>query len=764
MEFNKYQSTLEELKVDKYPKEVQENFFRYLNGVPFIQRLISPDRKYIKDLPKDKDGHAIIDITNPPIVTDTDYFRPMAIYYNEHGKYTDLKPNPNPHSKFGKLIEREADRIYNGYTRPDGAWISGDLYFYLNYSQIAITKKINETSAIRVPGFPSFWEGSLWRSIGWKESRDKGLNFAEIAKRGAGKSFTVASKLAKNFLFGDTKVASKKVLSGVMGNTKEYLNSDGTLNKFEAMIDFLAQNTEFPSKRLTSSLDKMNYKMGYVDLNTGTKKGTLNEVIGIAVKEEPDKPRGKRFATLVCEEFGTFPKLSETYTIVQPSVRNGDFAFGQIILIGTGGSKGSNFSGALGMIYHPDGYHLLSYDNVWDISQDGRGKSIWFFPGYVNREGCYNKDGISDVTKALLRICLENYNAKYNTDDPKISARVKAENPVTIQDSILKSDSTIFPVADLKERIFNLDSNPSEFDKVYTGKMIQDSKTGKAGWIPTKDEPIRFFPHKDNKLSGAVEIFAMPKKDRNGKVYSKRYIGGIDPYDDDASNTKSLGSIFILDMWTDEIVAEYTGRPMFADDFYEQCRLLSMFYNAPLNYENNKKGLYGYFKKMNCTYLLTDELEFLKNKDTSSENHYGNKIKGTNASLSVNNEGRSRLRDWLLLQKKIVKKVDGEEKEITVRNLYTVRNRALLEECAQWNAEGNFDRVSAMGMLMLLREDRMVSYGKREEQDEEATDPMYEGNDSFFMNYDARFAPDKYKIYMEKNKKIIDMIKRKSST
>lgn len=54
----------------------------------------------------------------------------------------------------------------------------------------------------------------------------------------------------------------------------------------------------------------------------------------------------------------------------------------------------------------------------------------------------------------------------------------------------------------------------------------------------------------------------MPKIDRNtGKPYNDRYILGADPYDDDESNTMSLGSIFVLDLWTDRIVAEYTGRP-----------------------------------------------------------------------------------------------------------------------------------------------------------------------------------------------------------
>lgn len=113
---------------------------------------------------------------------------------------------------------------------------------------------------------------------------------------------------------------------------------------------------------------------------------------------------------------------------------------------------------------------------------------------------------------------------------------------------------------------------------------------------PAINTSIRDFPHKNNKIEGAIELFELPKIDRaTGNPYDDRYIAGADPYDNDEADTMSLGSIFILDSWTDKIVAEYTGRPMLAEDYFEICRKLCLFYNARLNYENNKKGLFGYF-------------------------------------------------------------------------------------------------------------------------------------------------------------------------
>ena len=69
-----------------------------------------------------------------------------------------------------------------------------------------------------------------------------------------------------------------------------------------------------------------------------------------------------------------------------------------------------------------------------------------------------------------------------------------------------------------------------------------------------------------------------------------------------------------------------------------------------------------------------------------------------------------------------------------------LRNRALLKELIQYNSEGNFDRISAMGMLMLLREDRMIAYqGNISKEKEDEANSTYLGNDPFFKNnYDFR--------------------------
>lgn len=759
IKMNKYQTELTEELVNSLPQEVQDQLFDIINNVEFVKRLISPTREYAKDRPRDDKGRIIVDLVNPHILENMDYFRPSAIHYEKYGTFTNLRPNANPNSEYGKWIREERRRIWDGYVREsDGEWVTGYLYWFLNYSPMMLSKireykdkdgkKRKSKRADRVESLPECWEGIYWRFHCLDQASNGGLynNFgggqhmAELASRGKGKSYSLASILNHIFVVGENEDAHKKVKGIVTAYQKEYLTKDGVLNKFVDMANFCATNTQFPRKRLKNSLQEMTWTMGYKDMELDIERGTQNTVLGVSSKDDESKLRGKRAAKILIEEFGTFPRLVDLYNVLLPSAQDGDIIFGQIYMLGTAGDNESDFAGAQEIMYNPRGYNMYALPNVFDKYNQGKPYFVFFFPGYVNRKGCYNEDGVSDIIKALIEILMNRYRVKYNSTDPNTIIKTIAEVPITPAEAIVKTGVNMFPVADLTERIGQLDANPTEYDDVYVGDLVFN-KDGQVEYKPTSATPIRDFPHKDNKIEGAIEIYQLPEIDRNtGKPYNDRYILGADPYDDDESNTMSLGSIFVLDLWTDRIVAEYTGRPPFADDYYEICRKLCLFYNGRLNYEYNKKGLFSHFSTRNSLYLLTDVLDFLKEKQMMKDG-YGNKSKGTNASPAINAYARSRLRSWLLAPVPIMQTIDGEEKEVMVPRLFTVRNRALLKELINYNSEGNFDRISAMGMLMLLREDRMIRYqGDVSKEKQERANNSYDGNDPFFKrNYDFRF-------------------------
>lgn len=745
LKFNKFQSTLEQLNIDSYPEEIKESFFDFLNNVPYIKALVSPDRPYAKDCPRDKEEKIIVDLTNPPIIEDTDYFRPVALHYQKYGCITKLRPNPNPNSEYGKWVREEVRRCFQGYIRPsDGAWVTGDMYFFLNYCPIVKVKRLQGKQGIRIVDFPDFLEGQWLKFMYIDQARKNAKHGSELASRGKGKSYTMASVLARRFILGEydplTKKITKRVESFVASYLKNYLNEDGILNKFESYIDFCEQNTEFPRKRLISSINNMHWQMGYKENGSEAKKGSLNEVIGISVKDSAGKLRGKRGAFIGLEEFGSFPNLIELYGTLRPSMEDGDIVFGMIYCQGTAGDKDSDFSAAQKIMYAPKAFNMQPIPNVYDKIGQGKRDFIYFYPAYVNRNGCYNKDGISDVPKAMLEVLINRYNVKYNTTDSNLITKTIAEHPIVPQEAIMRTQGNMFPVQQINERINQIDYNPNEYDDVYIGHLNLQ-RDGSVKFSPSLDTPIREYPIKDNKDKGAIEIYEMPQKDSSGNVFPERYIIGHDPVDDDVSNTASLTSTFVLDLLTDRIVAEYTGRQEYADDNFEIVRRLCMFYNAKCMYEQNKKGIFAYFKQMNALQWLADTPVYLKDQQIIKEIGYGNKAKGINATAAVNSFADRLTREWLIKPVVVDKMIDGESTEVTIPNLMFVRNRAFLQELVSYNPLGNFDRIRAFGMLMLYRQEKIILYqgDMNRTIDEERYKDQAENDEFFTENYDRRF-------------------------
>lgn len=737
---NKYQTELTEELMNTLPQEVQEQLLETLTTVEFVKRLISPNRPYARDLPRDEKGRIIVDITNPHIIEDADYFRQPALHFLKYGCYTFLKPNSNPNSEFRKHWDEEKRRCYEGYVREsDGEWVTGFNYWFMNYCPMMVNKLIEgRKKAIRTEAFPFFFEGIYWRFHYLWQAREGGKHAIELAKRGCAKSYSLAAIMSHNLILGESEESNRRVITVLTAYQKEYLkdDKDGTLSKFKPSINFSFANTPFPHLMLKNSPNEMSWQMGYKD-EYGVEKGSLNQVLAVSAKDDSEKLRGKR-GWILFEEMGSFKGLLSLYDITRKSVEDGDYTFATMYLVGTAAESESDFSSAKTLLYNPDGYNILSIDNVFDRPKQGKPKFGFFFPSYINRAGCYNKDGVSDVVKALIEILIARYKAKYSAD-PKSVLRVIAEDPITPAEAIIKVKAAYFPITALTERLSQLDQDVHAYDDVYIGKLVQNSNG--VEFTPTSDIPIRKFGV-ENDTPGAVEIFEMPEKDRSGKVPHTRYIIGHDPVDNDQAESSSLSSTFVLDLWTDKIVAEYTGRQSFADDNFEIVRLLCLFYNAKCLYESNKKGIFAYFGKMNCTHLLADTPEFLRDKQLIKYSSFGSNAKGVNASAAINAYANNLIRDWLMKPVTIIQNVDGEDVEVTVYNLNFLRNRALIEELIAFNPEINVDRIRALGMVMLYREDKMVLYQGNPSRDSGEVPKDYLGNDKFFTeNYRAVQAP-----------------------
>lgn len=169
-----------------------------------------------------------------------------------------------------------------------------------------------------------------------------------------------------------------------------------------------------------------------------------------------------------------------------------------------------------------------------------------------------------------------------------------------------------------------------------------------------------------------------------------------DPYDHDQSGTNSLGSVFVykrfqnFENYYDLIVAEYTGRPSTAEEFYENVRKLAIYYNARIMYENQNKGLFPYFVAKHCDYLLADQPDILNDIIGNSK---VNRKKGCHMNKQIKQWGEGLIKDWL-----------NDEKAPGHKNLHDILSEPLLEELISYNDLGNFDRVMALIQVMIYRE------------------------------------------------------------
>ena len=721
---NRFQTAITEEWLKQYPEEVREQLMDFIDTVPLIKWMISEDRPRAKDLPRDEHGRIIVDITHPHILEDMDYFRPAVKFYKENGCYSLLKPNSNPNSEYGKWFVEEVRRCRDGYVREsDGEWVTGLMYWFLNYCPIMVSERSAKTGVVhRVEGFPVLWEGIYYRFHYIDQARKLGKHCVELARRGCGKSYGLASIMSHNLILGEDSEATRRVTTVLTAYTKEYLaQKDGTFSKFTPIIDFTATNTEFPRLMLTRRASDMLWVMGYKNSN-GNEKGSLNSVMGLSVKDDEGKIRGKR-GFILFEEMGNYPNFKDVWDNVRDSVKNGDDVFSILYAVGTAGDDASDFSSIRTILYKPDAYEVYALENVYDKKGKGASKFAYFFPSYISREGCMDKDGNSDVVLALMRILMERWMVKQGGDSASLLKRI-AQMPITPEEAILRVRSTFFPTVMLNERIRQLDSSPHVYDDVYVGELVDVG--GKVEFRATRDYPIREYPV-DNTEKGALEIFSMPQN----PIPNNRYCVSVDPVENDKAESQSLMSVFVFDLFNDEIAAEYTGRQSMAEDGYEIVRLLAIFYNAQVMYESNRKMMYAYFSRKRCTWMLADCPEWIKAKGLVKYSMYGSSVKGVSVNAALISTGIDLINDWLKKTKPVeVKDEKGEVHIEQVPQLYSIRNRALLQELVSYAPEKNTDRVSSLFQAMFYREQFIILYGGAEgAKESENDDPS---DDEFF--------------------------------
>jgi hypothetical protein len=654
-----------------------------------------------------------------------------ALAFKEFGRYTNYPPNDHPSSRYYKFWEEEARRSIYGHNIGRDR-IPGYFYWYLNYSPIYIAveqEKIaipnedevarlyKQAQADREFKLPDFWDGDYQYYWYLDDAETAGEHGVVVKTRGRGYSFKGGSMCNRNYYL----IPGSK--SFVFADDKAYLIDDGLLSKCWEMMDHIEQHTPWGKRR--QKHDSTMYKRAsYIVTDGGLKieKGFKSEIMGISLKNNWNKARGKRGKLILYEESGKNPNLLKAWNVSLKSMQQGRLTFGLQVAFGTGGTEDEDFMGLEQLYYEGGAHNIHLVPNIWD---EGAANNLCghFVSVEQNLEGAMDKYGNSllDIARKLTDHSRDK--VIKSTKNPETIIRFIAEEPRCPQEAVMRIGGTIFPVQDLKQHLNYIRANPDRFEQTeYVGYLDIDEESQKIKWKPDDTlHPIRKFPELDKRnLEGAIIIYEHPVE-IDGVVPWGIYIAGNDTYDHDESTTDSLGSTFIMNRLTERIVAEYTGRPGTANEYYETVRRLLIYYRATCNYENNWKGLFTYLNNRHSAHLLCDTPKIVVDK--IFDKSLLNRGKGTPGTAPIQKWGRELILIWLTTPIE-----PGSE----ILNLHRIRSIPLLQELIYWHSKGNFDRVDALQMLLILKEDMQNIHAEdMDHKPQDALSPFFKRMEMF---------------------------------
>lgn len=376
----------------------------------------------------------------------------------------------------------------------------------------------------------------------------------------------------------------------------------------------------------------------------------------------------------------------------------------------------SSFDGLKNLFYKPEAFNCLSFPNIWDDGQE-QTKCGFFVPSWSNMESTdengkqrfMDQYGNSLKEKAVEELIAQRNKVKDGGASQTSIDRFISERPLKPQEAVLELGKNIFPRQLLMNQLTRIRTN----EKLRNMKHIVDLAWDGEGQVKATEKKsgdiTTYHLKKDDKPHGSIVIWEYPIKDPPFGLY----IGGCDPYDHDESFTNSLGSTFIFkrvkagEAWNDVIVAEYSGRPDTAEEYYENVRKLLIFYNARLLFENERKGIYPYFTNKHCDYLLADQPDKIISevfKDSKVQRR-----KGCHMTKSIRAYGEGLILEWLM-----------DEFEPGHPNIERIYSEPLIEELIENDGIKNVDRVIALCMTMIYREELyQVKVAKSKEENKQ---------------------------------------------
>ena len=426
------------------------------------------------------------------MLKNTDRIRPAALRFLKHGAYTSALPGTKDYYDHW---DEERNRCLYGYTADKGTedelHVTGFHYFYLNYCPIdrAIDEELPDGTiqSRRERTFPRFYDGDWDYFNEIDKARAENKHMIVLKARRKGYSYKAGSMLARNYFF----VRNSK--NFVFAAQKEYLIGDGLLSKAWDFLSFIDDHTAWAQPRLRdremSKMSGYKKKVNGVDIEMGMK----SQIIGVSLKDAPDKVRGKAGELIFFEEAGSFPGLLKAWEVTMPTMRQGSKTLGLMVAFGTGGTEGADFEAMEEIFYNPEAYDCMAYENIWDEGSMGT-TCGYFIPIYTNLDGFIDDEGNSQKQEAIDYE--ENArDKKKGAADAKSLDQYIAEHPFSPAEATLQVTANLFDVASLQEQYNKIRAN--ELHSIgIVGDLYHDTQ-GQVKFRPNpNNKQVLRYPHR----------------------------------------------------------------------------------------------------------------------------------------------------------------------------------------------------------------------------------------------------------------------------
>ena len=493
-------------------------------------------------------------------------------------------PNLNPESiAFREYWDTQIDRCKNGFKPKGMDAITGKHYYYLNFYKILGSDGVkgNSRKTLISPWYRDM-DKAYFDLFDTCKEEEKGM--IVIKARDKGFSYMNSGILAHEYTFYPYNHVG--VAAGLQVTATSFFD------KVKAGLNNQHSNFRHSILKDGDEIMRSGYKIKDKDGKWGI--DGFQSTIHCRTMSNPEVYKGERLSVMVFEEAGEFKELLNAYMSSKACFMDGDVQYGVPIIGGTGGDIEAASKDFMEMYYNADAFNLIPM----------------FIPASMCYHGFFDlKTGISDNENATK--ALKERREKLQQAGNQKGYNLELQNyPLSVEEAFLQTKNSRFNVAKINAQRSEILSSESLQGQIQCGRLEWEGDGMEVKFVLDKNGPYKILAHPKTELKGLD-------------------IGGIDSYDQDHSSTTSLGSAIIfrrfynMEIAGNYPIAEYTERPETAEEFWDGCLKLAVYYNAKMLIEYTRIGVIGYFQRAGGKQYLKERPTTAHSPKTVNRNKYG---------------------------------------------------------------------------------------------------------------------------------------------